>query len=188
MAKGPQFERDFCKELSLWFSQGVRDDIFWRTAGSGAMATTRRKAGKDVRNHEGDICAIDETGQHFIRLVVLELKKGYNKALDFQAILDGAGKKPPLLMEWLLKLENERRVAGKTFTMLVIRRDRRKVILALDADLWEAIEPAVEEMEAGFTWVNVCANGLDYVFIQWEAFRNGVCPVVFMEGVSCYEK
>jgi len=43
MAKGSSFEREICTILSKWWTNNERDDVFWRTAGSGARATTRSK-------------------------------------------------------------------------------------------------------------------------------------------------
>ena len=37
--KGSQWERDCARKLSLIISAGTHDDIFWRTASSGALAT-----------------------------------------------------------------------------------------------------------------------------------------------------
>ena len=43
--KGGEYERTVCKKLSLWVSNGTRDDIFWRSAMSGGRATLQRKKG-----------------------------------------------------------------------------------------------------------------------------------------------
>ena len=55
MAKGPSFEREVCEKLSLWWTDGKRDDVFMRTSGSGGKATARRKKGKDTPFQGGDI-------------------------------------------------------------------------------------------------------------------------------------
>lgn len=47
--KGSVFEREICKALGRWWTDGERDDIFWRTAGSGARATCRLERGKVLR-------------------------------------------------------------------------------------------------------------------------------------------
>ncbi len=39
--KGSSFERQFCKQLSLWVSGGVDSDIYWRTTGSGGWSTKK---------------------------------------------------------------------------------------------------------------------------------------------------
>jgi len=41
--KGSSFERKICKELSLWWSGGKSDSIFYRTGGSGGTGDARRR-------------------------------------------------------------------------------------------------------------------------------------------------
>ena len=81
MAKGSDFERTICKELSQWWSREEekkeRDDVFWRTAGSGARATVRQKQGKDTSASYGDVTSIDPIGYPFVSLFLLEIKRGY---------------------------------------------------------------------------------------------------------------
>jgi hypothetical protein len=48
MAKGSSFEREIAKLLSLWWSEGMRDDVFYRSHASGGRFTMRRKSGKDT--------------------------------------------------------------------------------------------------------------------------------------------
>ena len=55
--KGSQFEREVCKALSLWVTNGKRGDVFWRSAMSGGRATMF----SDVRQC-GDICAVAPEG------------------------------------------------------------------------------------------------------------------------------
>ena len=83
MAKGSQFERDICRELSIWWTQGERDDIFWRTSGSGARATTRAKKGDATANSAGDIGYLDEIGKPFLDYFMVELKRGYTNTKKF---------------------------------------------------------------------------------------------------------
>ncbi len=77
MAKGGEFERNICKQLSLWWTENERDDIFWRTAGSGARHTTRQKKNISTENSAGDVCYIDQLGKPFIDYFLMELKRGY---------------------------------------------------------------------------------------------------------------
>ena len=53
--KGGNFERDICKALSLWYTYGEDDNIFWRTSGSGNRATVRTKKGQKTKYDYGDI-------------------------------------------------------------------------------------------------------------------------------------
>ena len=70
--KGSQFERQIAKELSKWFSRGERDDLFWRTAGSGARATTRMKQNIDTANSAGDLGFLHLEGKPFIDICLIE--------------------------------------------------------------------------------------------------------------------
>ena len=82
MAKGGHFERDVCKRLSLWWSYGERDDLLWRTAGSGARATVRSRKNQQTANHHGDICATDPDAQPLVGAFCFEIKRGYNHLLS----------------------------------------------------------------------------------------------------------
>jgi len=72
--KGQQFERDVCKQLSLWVSKGKSKNLFWRSAQSGGRATTLRKKGEDLSVHAGDIAAIDPAGEQFCKTFFVECK------------------------------------------------------------------------------------------------------------------
>ena len=78
-SKGNSFERQICKQLSLWWSNGKSEDIFWRTASSGAMANIRSKSCKKSFGQYGDIQAINPIGQPLIDVCTIELKRGYSK-------------------------------------------------------------------------------------------------------------
>ena len=79
MAKGSEFEREFCKDLSLWWTDQERDDIFWRSSNSGGRATVRAKVGRTTAGQYGDVAAIDFDGLPLLELMTMELKRGYSK-------------------------------------------------------------------------------------------------------------
>jgi len=60
-AKGSAFEREVCKLLSLWVSDGKDEDLFWRSAMSGGRSTVAHKKGRVVRQ-SGDITAVAPAG------------------------------------------------------------------------------------------------------------------------------
>lgn len=84
-AKGSAFERKICKALSLWVTDGRRQDVFWRSAMSGGRATVR---GLDVRQ-AGDVCAVAPEGHEFCQYWYVECK--HLKSLDFHCLLKGTG-------------------------------------------------------------------------------------------------
>jgi hypothetical protein len=74
--KGASFERAVCKQLSLWWTHGERDDVFWRTSQSGGRATQRAKVGKSTSGSYGDITSLDPSGIPLLRTFTFELKRG----------------------------------------------------------------------------------------------------------------
>lgn len=133
-AKGSTFEREIATQLSLWFTGGKNDRVFWRSASSGAMATTRSKQGKTTSGGYGDITAIDPIGAPLTDRCVIELKKGYNEQFDPLWILDRLNStKPTPLEAILIKLFEETKVAGRTYPVLIFKRDRRQAMIAVSS-------------------------------------------------------
>jgi hypothetical protein len=79
--KGAAFERDICKQFSLWLSQGERDDLFWRSAMSGGRATIGYKEGKKRNAQAGDITPISQAGARWSDRYAIECK--HYQTLEF---------------------------------------------------------------------------------------------------------
>lgn len=76
--KGASFEREICKKLSLWFTEGEDLDAFWRTKNSGGRATVRNKRKQNVVLEEyGDLQSDSDNGKVFCQFFCCELKTGY---------------------------------------------------------------------------------------------------------------
>lgn len=130
-SKGSSFERELCTKLSLWWTKDLpepRDDIFWRTAGSGARAKTRGRKNKTTFGQDADITAIDPDGLPFTNLITIEAKRGYNKH-TFADLID----KPKLNVKQIYEdffdqvLESQKQ-AKSPYWMLIHKRDRRKTL------------------------------------------------------------
>lgn len=76
--KGGLFERECCRTLSLWITNGKRHDCFWRSAMSGGRATL---LGLAVRQ-AGDIAAVSTEGLPFTDRWFVECKHVRNLMLD----------------------------------------------------------------------------------------------------------
>ena len=125
MPKGPAYERWLCKKLSLWWTAGREDDVFWRTAGSGGRATARAARGRRTAAAAGDLCAVDARGAAFTRWVAVELKAGYNHA-HLHDLLDRAPQAGSQTFEgWVGQARASARQAGAPHWLLVHSRDRR---------------------------------------------------------------
>ncbi len=129
MAKGSSFERQICKELSQWWTDGERDDIFWRTAGSGAMAKTRSKKKRSTFGQYGDVQATDPIGQPLIDLFTIELKRGYSKSTFFD-LFDKS--KTAAQQQWdkfICQVLEDTRNSTSFYWMLICKRDRREPVI-----------------------------------------------------------
>ena len=136
--KGSNFEREICKKLSLWWSEDLRDDIFWRTSISGARATTRSKKGQGTSYSQGDVTFIDPVGKPFIAACLIEIKRGYTNEIS---VLDFIDRKrgEPLLWKWWRRLEKDRRQIRRKYSLLIFKRNQRRTCIMLDKEMWGEI-------------------------------------------------
>lgn len=124
--------------MSRWWTQdepgGPRDDVFWRTAGSGARATSRAKKGKKTKNQHNDLCAIDPVGQPFVDLFAVEMKRGYSS----RSIFDLLDQKPKAggkcYQEWIDKVQRTHKAVGTWSWMLIVQRNRRHPVVILPSE------------------------------------------------------
>jgi len=127
--KGSGFERTVCKLLSLWWSKGETDAIFWRTAGSGARATTRAKQGKKTYGSYGDIKAEDPIGEDLLKVFTFELKRGYNKFNNMDLLEKNLRKSSKQLYDKFIKsVIIDAQESGSLSWMLVVKKDRRDIL------------------------------------------------------------
>lgn len=148
--KGPGFERSFCKELSLWWTEDKRDDIFWRTASSGARATTRFKKGLRTADSYGDVKAEHPIGKPLTNQSVFSLKRGYTgkkqkmklKWANLLDILDTPDhiKTKPAIVQWWEEIESTREKAYREYSFLVFKRDRKKILISMAPSTFNILE------------------------------------------------
>jgi hypothetical protein len=132
--KGPQYERDICRLLSEWWTKGERDDIFWRSAGSGARHTARRKKGKSTTNSGADVTFLDHIGRPLIETLTIEIKRGYQHTV--QDLLDVPKGNVKQFEDWIKKVERTSHHTNTFAWLLIYRRDRREPLVWLPDRLW----------------------------------------------------
>jgi len=129
MKKGSAFEREICKQLSLWWTGSERDDVFWRTSGSGARAKTRAKTGGQTFGQYGDVQATDPIGQPLLDLFSIEIKRGYSKA-TLSDFVDSKQKAKPQLQKFLEQtIKDSQLKGGMCSWMLLVKRDYKNTLL-----------------------------------------------------------
>ncbi|MBU0846517.1 hypothetical protein KKH23_04955 [Patescibacteria group bacterium] len=127
--KGSEYERGVCKALSRWWTGGERDDVFWRTSGSGARAKLRGRGGQDTAGQYGDVAATDPIGAPFIDVFTAELKRGYSEH-TFQDLVDRVPKAGVQVWEYFFaQIIESAEQAGSYTWLLITRRDRRRAIV-----------------------------------------------------------
>ena len=138
-SKGSDFERAICKQLGLWWTNGERDDVFWRTSQSGGRATQRTKQGVATRNEYGDIHATDIGGYPLTNLATIEVKKGYTRQTIFDMLdkLPRETKQPYKL--FLRQAIEQHYEAGSFSWWLISKRDYKNTMLTIPLNLKKLI-------------------------------------------------
>lgn len=142
-SKGSSFERDICKQLSRWWTEEARDDVFWRTAGSGGRATNRAKTGQQTAGAYGDISFTDPIGADLLKICCFELKRGYGQ----WCVLDLIDRKPdakpctPVLF-WRQAVKSAAD-ANVRHPIVIFRRDQKQTAVMVGGDFMLAIFPYV---------------------------------------------
>lgn len=139
--KGGKFERLIAKQLSMWWSGGIRDDIFWRSSQSGGRATQRLKSGKKTYGSYGDIAALDPIGEPLMKFATIELKCGFTHGSAwevFEALptKKNAKKFPQSNFEKAItQARRSAEQAGSHGWLLIVKRDRKRPIIYVDRQL-----------------------------------------------------
>jgi len=186
-SKGSAYERSICRAISLWWTRGERDDVFWRTAGSGAMSKARAKIGKRTHGQYADVLAVDPIGSTLLDVATIELKKGYNKA-TIHDVLDKAPAYSPKtkttemhpqpLERFIGQVREDSINSGALYWILIHARDRRKSMVLMPwrfyADLANATKSRINEARPKAMLLT--AEGLRVFCTPLENFFNLVDP------------
>ena len=178
MRKGSSFERTVCRQLSLWFSDGKSEDLFYRTAGSGARSTARAKKGKTTANSAGDIGYLDAAGKPLIEAITFELKCGYNNT-DTTSLIDTApGRKRPQLSEFVEQAIDSANNAKSTYWAVIHKRNGKQALIHFPMSMWQRIQEFfVHQGSLQITYVS--AEVREIVSMPFAAFLEIVPPELF---------
>jgi len=142
--KGDAYEREVCKELSLWWSYGRDKRIFSRTRGSGSAL---KRGGSKWEG--GDIGFVHPSGEPLIRVWNVEAKTGYAVKSKLKSgktresnwcaldIIDADLKKPTLLDMWE-QCERDALITGRE-PILIFRRYRRRSAIAFTSSFFGSL-------------------------------------------------
>ena len=134
-SKGGSFERRIAVELSQWWSDCHRDDLFWRTASSGGRATQRKKKGKQTGD-SGDIASTDPFSTAMTKVFSIELKCGYNSnTLD---VLLRTPDKSGLTSFFNQAVESQSQSNARSW-LVIHKIDRKPIVLYMPTDTFNEL-------------------------------------------------
>ena len=191
--KGSNFEREICKQLSLWWSGNKEDDIFWRTAGSGAMAKTRSKKGKSTFGQCGDVQATNPKGQPLIDMFSIELKRGYTASTfaDLMEPSTTANAKPCQYEKFIHQACVDHINSGSMSWLLIVKRDRKKAIVIMPFVTYKQMPflSTSKKLAPSFKLRCELQTGNMTLFgCTLESFLNIVRPADIIQEISNYKK
>lgn len=125
-SKGSNFERLICPKLSLWISQGKRDDLFWRSSNSGGRSTVMFKKGGENRTQCGDITAIHPDGNPLTDRYLISCK--FYRDLKIEGTV--LGNKGGLSAFWTECLEEAKR--HNKIPMLIAKQNNTPPFICLN--------------------------------------------------------
>jgi len=182
MGKGGSCEREVAAMLSLWWTEGMRDDVFYRSHASGARFTQRKKIGKDTANQSGDITCTDPEGQLFIDTFSIEIKSGYSgrkkikdengKLISTEMIrwdiLDfiDSKQKEPILQQFWNQAVNDANNSNKT-PLLIFRRNGRALCIVMSNVLFPVLMGFFNTPSAQILYINELAIMSLKDFFEW---------------------
>lgn len=138
--KGGQFEREMAVAFSEWWTWDKNPDIFWRTHGSGARATTRQRRGIRTDGQYGDLCANDPEGRLFLKVFTVSLKRGQHMGTTIQDLIDMPARiKERKFERWIEEAVEQAGFAESLSWLIVFRRDQKRAIVILPKEMWKQI-------------------------------------------------
>lgn len=193
--KGNGYEREVCRLLSMWWSDGTDDNVFWRSASSGGRATQRGKKGKNTTGHYGDISATDHVGAPFLKAITLEIKRGYSTSSIQDLIDKREGAATQEYEKWILQAQVSRKLSGAYAWGIILRRNQRQALITFPSVLIREIHKAQGKViprivpTASVEFIaEVGEEEMNITVMLLESFFMYITPEmvkVFVEGLEC---
>lgn len=171
-AKGASWERHLCRQLSLWWTEGKTDDVFWRSAGSGGMAKRRGRDSKKTYGQHGDIMAVDPIGSALIDVFTVEVKKGYDRYSPFDAIDRHDRRRLTNFENWVEQVSEACQHSGSLGWMILFQRNGKKGCVAMPAFVMAELAPK----KAFPHRAELRFNGLPVAIVTMDDFFEKIKP------------
>lgn len=128
-AKGNGYEISICRKLSEWLTGEQNPPVFWRTASSGAPATTLRKKGMKSNSMDGDIAGLTEEAVQITNGCFFECKSYASWNIETLICPD----KKNTIADWWKKLIEESGQVGKIPVLIFKRNGSTDFVIVQDS-------------------------------------------------------
>jgi len=203
--KGGGFEREQCRALSLWWSDGTSSDVFWRRrTRSTGMANSVIAGGsvesRNIRFQLGDIIAEDAIGAPFFETFNVELKSGYSKTrsgtrtknipwdlldvIDYsEGLAQNKQRKSSVIFEFWEQTKRDAELS-KRIPLLIFKRDYHVPVVCVDRATMALLKLHLGSLPSEVRMLKLCfrlfnkANIDELIFIRGQEFFNWLSPEV----------
>lgn len=160
-------------------SEGAKDDLLWRSANSGAMATVRKRSGRISKVQSGDLVAVDPQAAPFTNVFFLELKHRKNLQADEWIHGTEAG----LLREIWVKPNTQAKDFCKQ-ALVIAKQDRRHELMLMKKETYELLRLGCKDGILPLRCIFMCNNRWVYVARLQDLILHGVYKqlVPFLEA------
>jgi hypothetical protein len=171
MSKGDSFERETSRAISLWWTDGERDDVFWRN---------RTRVTSKTPNAErqlGDLTTVHTVGVPFIEVFNVEFKIGYSKTKkgvrhknipwDLLDLIDGKGR--IFLDFWEQTYEDA--IRSGRIPMLIFKRDYHVPVVSMfSTDIDKLADLNGHDVELQYPVLKATVSELDFQEVSLHNF------------------
>jgi hypothetical protein len=155
--KGSEFERNICRELSLWISDGRYKNVFRRNTFTQTGDLIVNPALKDEK--------IRELALKFLDMFNVECKSYKN--IDLLAELDvGEGRRKTTELESWWKQCCEDAVNSRKYSLLVIKRNRYKPYVVIDFEILLVLDKWFNILDRTENYFRFFLNKNEQVFLM----------------------
>jgi len=197
MAKGGSFELEVSKKLSLWLSDGKRDDLVCRNDTSGGRATVRVKNKKQTNCYmHGDLKHSDDQAKPLFDLWSVECKTGYaSKSVlkdgtkkvvnwDVLDLLDSRQKKPTICSMWE-QCVNDADLSRRQ-PVLIFRRNQKDICIAVNLNYHLSLYRYFNKIAKGYLFIEAIIPSMyipnnHIVIMKFSEFLEWVNPKTLID-------
>lgn len=169
-SKGSAFERQIAKSLSFWLTGQDKEYYFYRSPGSGAIATITH-FNNDL---SGDIIALKPESAEICNILSFECKNGYDKASCFKCI---KGNKNDELKSFWIQATND---AKEKYPILIFRKKGMpNILIGISNKLYTQLKSKLTDLR--YIKLNWQDDLEEMILLDYNLFLKKITPQMILE-------